>query len=217
MYGMMDIDSHSTSMYTLPELPYAYTALEPYIDEMTMHVHHDKHHAAYVKNLNDALVGLDRLGNLTIEQLLQDLTTVPEEVRTKVKNNGGGHANHTLFWSVMAPNGSPGQALNQSSDIAKAIDATFGSFEKFQELFSAKAMNRFGSGWVWLVKDQGGIVIADTANQDSPITEGKIPFLTLDVWEHAYYLKYQNVRAEYIKNWWNVVNWGEVERRFQSK
>ncbi len=209
-------------MFTLPDLPYPYNALEPYIDEATMHIHHDKHHAAYVKNVNDAIAGIEQLSNLTIDQLLGDLTKVPEEVRTKVKNNGGGHYNHTLFWSVMTPFGSPEQVLNPSGGLAKSIDETFGSVDKLQEQFFAKAMNRFGSGWVWLIVDpslnpkQGHLAIIDTPYQDSPIMEGKTPVLTLDVWEHAYYLKYQNMRAEYIKNWWNVINWQEVGRRFQE-
>lgn len=197
-------------MYTLPELPYAYNALEPYIDERTMQVHHDKHHATYVKNLNDVLVGHDALLSLPVEKLIADLSQVPEAVRTKVRNNGGGHANHELFWQVMAPKtgGEPSGAL------AKAIDSTFGGFSQFQEKFAAGGIGRFGSGWVWLVKDGETLIILDTPNQDNPLMEGKIPILGLDVWEHAYYLKYQNLRADYIKAWWNVVNWKEVEKRF---
>lgn len=197
-------------MYTLADLPYAYNALEPYIDEMTMHVHHDKHHATYVKNLNDALVGQDALLALPVEKLLADLSRVPEAIRMKVKNNGGGHANHSMFWTVMAPHagGAPTGA------VKTALDAAFGSFETFQEQFSATALTHFGSGWAWLVAYNGKLAITDTANQDSPVSEGKTPILAIDVWEHAYYLKYQNMRVEYIKAWWNVVNWQEVEKRF---
>lgn len=196
-------------MFTLPDLPYAYNALEPYIDERTMQIHHDKHHAAYVKNLNDALPD----ASLTVEELLKNLDQVPEAVRTKVRNNGGGHANHSFFWQVMSANpmGAPRQARG---DLGKAIDMSFGSFEKFQEQFSTVALNRFGSGWAWLTLEDGRLKIEDSANQDSPIMDGRTPILGLDVWEHAYYLKYQNMRADYIKQWWNVVNWQEVERRF---
>jgi len=197
-------------MFTLPDLPYAYDALEPFIDERTMHIHHDKHHAAYVKNLNDALIGQEALAAMSVEDLLKNLPKVPEAIRTKVKNNAGGHANHSMFWAVMGPktNGLP------VGSVAKAIDAVFGSFATFQEKFSAAGAGRFGSGWVWLVAGKGKLTIIDTPNQDSPVTEGKTPILTLDVWEHAYYLKYQNLRADYIKAWWNVVNWAEVEKRF---
>jgi Fe-Mn family superoxide dismutase len=195
-------------MFTLPDLPYAYNGLEPYIDEKTMQIHHDKHHGAYVKNLNDALAG--SFEGVSVEELLTKLQDVPETIRTKVKNNAGGHANHSLFWQVMGPKmgGKPTGA------IASAIDSTFGSFETFQEKFSTVALNRFGSGWVWLVVDGGKPVITDTPNQDSPLSVGKTPILALDVWEHAYYLKYQNMRADYIKAWWNVVNWAEVEKWF---
>jgi superoxide dismutase, Fe-Mn family len=196
-------------MFTLPDLSYAYTALEPYIDERTMHIHHDKHHAAYVKNLNDLLVGQNELLSMTVEKLLQTITTVPDGIRTKVKNNAGGHLNHSLFWQMMA---SPSGIVPQGKS-AKAIDATFGSFEKFQEKFSSLAVSHFGSGWVWLVQNKGVLDIVDTANQDSPVTSGMNPLLTLDVWEHAYYLKYQNMRIDYVHAWWNVVNWKEVERR----
>lgn len=194
-------------MFTLPDLPYAYNALEPYIDEETMHIHHDKHHAAYVKNLNDALAGL--FEGTPVEELLTKLNDVSEAIRTKVKNNAGGHANHSLFWTVMSPT-----KTAPAGKLLEAINATFGSLEKFQEVFSAAAVNRFGSGWVWLVADSGKLAIVDTANQDSPVTNGKTPILALDVWEHAYYLKYRNMRADYIKAWWNVVNWTEVEKRY---
>lgn len=193
-------------MFTLPDLPYAYNALEPYIDERTMQIHHDKHHAAYVKNLNDALPDT----SLTVEELLKNLDQVPEAVRTKVRNNGGGHANHSFFWQVMAaPSGS-----KPTGKLLDVLISTFGGLEAFQEKFSAAALNRFGSGWAWLVVDGGKLAIVDTPNQDSPIMEGKTSILGLDVWEHAYYLKYQNMRVEYIKQWWNVVNWSEVEKRF---
>ncbi|MBI3385860.1 superoxide dismutase [Candidatus Gottesmanbacteria bacterium] len=199
-------------MFTLPDLPYSFGALEPYIDERTMQIHHDKHHGAYVKNLNDVLGGNDKLLSLSVEDLIRDLSQIPQEVRTKVRNNGGGHANHSLFWNIMAPHagGKPAGAL------AKAIDAQFGSFADFQAKFTAAGMGRFGSGWAWLIKDGKGLAIVDTPNQDSPLMEGKTPILGLDVWEHAYYLKYQNVRADYIKNWWNVVHWHEVEKRFSA-
>lgn len=195
-------------MFTLPELPYAYNALEPYIDERTMQIHHDKHHAAYVKNLNDALAGQEPLLAMRVEDLIADLSKVPESVRTKVRNNAGGHANHSLFWQVM------GTQTKPTGKLLDAITSTFGGLETFQEKFTAAGMGRFGSGWVWLVTDGGKLSLMDTPNQDSPLMEGKTPILGLDVWEHAYYLKYQNVRADYIKNWWSVVNWSEVEKRF---
>ena len=197
-------------MFTLPDLPYAYDALEPYIDTRTMQIHHDKHHAAYVKNLNDALVGNEKLLSMPVEKLVASLSSVPEGVRTKVRNNAGGHVNHSMFWQIMAPKagGEP------SGTVGKAIASTFGNFSGFQEKFSAAAMGRFGSGWAWLTVDHGTLKIEDTPNQDSPLMEGRTPILGLDVWEHAYYLKYQNMRIDYIKAWWNVVNWGEVEKRF---
>jgi superoxide dismutase, Fe-Mn family len=199
-------------MFTVPELPYAYNALEPYIDERTMQIHHDKHHAAYVKNLNDALAGNDALLELPVEELIADLLQVPEAIRQKVKNHGGGHANHTMFWEIMGPKagGEP------KGELKSAIEKTFGSFAQFQEKFSAAALARFGSGWVWLSADKGRLIIEDTLNQDSPLMEGRMPVLGLDVWEHAYYLKYQNVRADYIKAWWSVINWKEVEKRFSQ-
>ena|SRR5689334_10514034 len=196
-------------MFTLPELPYAYNALEPSIDERTMQIHHDKHHATYVKNLNDALAGQEALLALPVEDLLSDLSKVPEAVRTKVRNNAGGHANHNLFWQIMGPNagGAP------TGKVKTAIDSAFGDFAAFQEKFTAAALGRFGSGWVWLVMDGSSVAIVDTPNQDSPLMDGKTPILGLDVWEHAYYLKYQNMRVDYIKAWWNVVNWTEINRR----
>src|SRR3989344_2043393 len=199
-------------MFSLPGLPYPYNALEPYIDEKTMQIHHDKHHGAYVKNLNDALAGNDALLAIPIENILKNLNQVPEAVRTKVRNNGGGHANHSLFWQMMAPKtgGAP------SGEIAKVIDRDFGNFAAFVEKFSSAGMGRFGSGWVWLINDAGKLSIVDTPNQDTPLMENKVPILGLDVWEHAYYLKYQNLRADYIKAWWNVVNWQEVVKRYNE-
>lgn len=202
-------------MFTLPDLPYAYNALEPYIDERTMQIHHDKHHGTYVKNLNDALTNYQQIDKLTIEQLLQDLKSVPEEIRTKVRNNGGGHYNHSLFWTLMAPNGKGGGGA-PSGELGKSIDGAFGNFAGFTEKFSAAGLARFGSGWVWLVANKGNVAIVDTPNQDNPLMDGKTPVLGLDVWEHAYYLKYQNMRADYIKAWWSVVNWGEVDKRYQA-
>lgn len=201
-------------MFTLPELPYVYNALEPAIDERTMQIHHDKHHAAYVKNLNDALIGQDALLAMPVEKLIADLSHVPEAVRTKVRNNGGGHANHSFFWQIMGPPSDEASGGRPQGELAKAINSAFGNFEGFQEKFSAAGAGRFGSGWAWLIHDGGKLAIMDTPNQDSPLMEGKTPILGLDVWEHAYYLKYQNLRADYIKAWWNVVNWKEVEKRF---
>lgn len=199
-------------MFIVDDLPYDYKALEPFIDEATMKLHHDKHHAAYVKNLNDTLVGHDDLLKMDIALLLQNLDQVPEDIRTKVNNNGGGHYNHTLFWKIMAPN-KDGQP---SGKLLEAINQAFSSFDSFKEKFSAAGMGRFGSGWVWLIVKGGKLEITDTSNQDSPIMEGITPILGLDVWEHAYYLKYQNRRAEYIEAWWNIVNWEELEKRFNQ-
>ncbi len=199
--------------HELPPLPYPNNALEPYIDERTMQIHHDLHHGGYVKNLNTALESHPDLQKLSIEELLMNLNRVPESIRNAVRNNGGGHLNHTIFWKLMAPNagGQPAGAL------AEAINKSFGGFEKFKETFSNAAMTRFGSGWAWLVKNpNGSLEILSTANQDNPISEGKFPVMGLDVWEHAYYLKYQNRRAEYVTNWWNVVNWDEVAKRFSG-
>lgn len=196
-----------------PPLPYAYDALEPHIDEMTMRIHHDKHHQAYVDNLNKALEGNAELQAKSIESLIKDLSVVPEAIRTAVRNNGGGHYNHSLFWTLMAPNagGAP------EGELAGAIDGAFGSFDGFKEQFGKAAMGRFGSGWAWLcVDDSGKLMITSTANQDCPLSEGLTPILGLDVWEHAYYLKYQNRRAEYVSAWWNVVNWKAVADRFAA-
>ena len=199
-------------MFTLPDLPYPYSALEPYIDEETMRIHHDKHHATYVQNLNDALKDFPELSAKEAEELIADLEAIPEGIRTKVRNQGGGHANHSLFWTIMSPSKS---ALKEGA-LMEELKKTFGDLAAFQEKFSAAAMGRFGSGWSWLVKGEDGLEILDTPNQDSPISLGKAPILALDVWEHAYYLKYQNRRADYIKAWWNVVDWPQVERLFKS-
>lgn len=197
--------------HELPPLPYANNALEPYIDERTMQIHHDLHHGGYVKNLNAALEGHADLQKLSIEELLKKLNSVPESIRAAARNNGGGHYNHTIFWNIMAAKagGQPKGAL------AEALNSTFGSFDNFKETFTKAATTRFGSGWAWLVKNsKGGLEVLSTANQDNPISEGKFPVMGLDVWEHAYYLKYQNRRPEYIGNWWNVVNWDAVAKRF---
>ncbi|MDA9471845.1 superoxide dismutase [Enterococcus sp. 5H] len=198
--------------YTLPDLPYAYNALEPYIDVETMHLHHDKHHNTYVTNLNAAIEKHPELGEKSVEDLIADMDSIPEDIRTAVRNNGGGHANHSFFWQIMAPNagGAP------TGDIKDAIDAAFGSFDKLKEEFKTAATGRFGSGWAWLVLNNGKLEITSTANQDSPLMEGKTPVLGLDVWEHAYYLKYKNVRPDYIEAFWNLVNWDEVNKRFSA-
>jgi len=192
-------------------LPYPHNALEPHIDTRTMEIHHGKHHAAYVTNLNKALESAPNLQNKTIDELIKDLNAVPEGIRTAVRNNGGGHVNHTLFWASMAPNagGEP------TGDLGAAITATFGSFATFKEKFAAAGMGRFGSGWAWLSVNAGGqLVVHSTANQDNPVMEGFTPLLGCDVWEHAYYLNYQNRRADYLAAWWNVVNWAEVAARY---
>lgn len=196
--------------HTLPTLPYAFNALEPHVDAKTMEIHYTKHHQAYIDKLNAALDKHPKLHDKMIEELVADLDMVPEDIRTAVRNNGGGHLNHSMFWELMAPNagGKPNGAL------ADAINKAFGSFEKFQEKFAEVALARFGSGWAWLVLDGKDVAITSTANQDNPITEGKTPILGLDVWEHAYYLHYQNRRPDYVKAWWNVVNWKEVEKRY---
>ena len=199
--------------HELPPLPYDYNALEPHIDEQTMRIHHDRHHATYVNNLNAALEGHADLAALSIEELLRGIDRVPEAIRTAVRNNGGGHANHTLFWEIMKPGGSQ----QPSGELAEAIDRTFGSFDQFKEEFSKAAAGRFGSGWAWLVVDaEGSLKVYSTANQDSPYMQGDVPILGIDVWEHAYYLKYQNRRPDYIQAWWNVVNWDEVGRRYAA-
>ncbi len=199
--------------FELPKLPYAYDALEPHIDARTMEIHYSKHHATYVTNLNKTLEGNADLQKKSVEELLMNLNAVPEAIRTAVRNNGGGVANHSMFWKMMAPKagGEP------KGDVAKAIDKAFSSFEAFKDQFTKAGLGRFGSGWAWLVADKaGGLKIVSSANQDSPLSDGQKPILALDVWEHAYYLKYQNRRADYIGAWWNVVNWDEVGRLLKS-
>ena len=198
--------------YELPKLPYAYNALEPHIDARTMEIHHTKHHQAYITNVNKALDGHADLAAKPIDELMKGLSSVPEAIRTAVRNNGGGHSNHTLFWTVIGPNGGG----KPTGELASAIDSTFGSVEKFQELFNDAATKRFGSGWAWLSVDKGKLTVESTANQDTPFSEGRTPILGLDVWEHAYYLNYQNRRPDYIKAFWNVVNWNEVAKRFAA-
>ena len=199
--------------YQLNSLPYAYDALEPYVDTLTMQIHHDKHHAAYVSNLNSALEKHPELAGKSLEALLMDLNAVPEDIRTAVRNHGGGTWNHDLFWKVMAPRagGEP------QGGLAKAIEASFSNLVNFKAEFEKAAMGRFGSGWAWLVKKGSGLAVISTPNQDNPMSDGMIPLLALDVWEHAYYLKYQNRRAEYVGNWWKVVNWTEVASRYSTE
>ncbi len=199
-------------VFELPPLPYAYNALEPYIDEQTMRLHHDKHHAAYVKNLNAAIEKHPELAKWTLEELMTKINQVPEDIRTAVRNNGGGDINHTMFWKIMAPNAGGGPSGTLSHDI----DQAFGNFGHFQEQMNKAAMGRFGSGWAWLVLDGGRLAIGSTPNQDSPLIENKQPVMGVDVWEHAYYLKYQNRRDEYLAAWWSVVNWPEIERRYEK-
>jgi Fe-Mn family superoxide dismutase len=198
--------------HTLPALPYDFGALEPHIDAQTMQIHHDKHHQAYVNNLNAALDKHPEWHTKNLEELLRGINTVPEDIRTAVRNNAGGHHNHSLFWTIMGPKagGEP------SGKLADAIGSAFGGFAKFKEAVATAATTRFGSGWAWLAVSGGKLEVFSTANQDSPVMDGKIPLLGLDVWEHAYYLKYQNRRPDYVTAWWNVVNWTEVGRRFDA-
>jgi superoxide dismutase, Fe-Mn family len=197
----------------LPPLPYAPDALEPHIDKMTMEIHHGKHHNAYVTNLNKALESAPELADKSIEELLaNNCAMVPEKIRTAVRNNGGGHINHSMFWKIMGPGGGGAPVGN----VAQAITGAFDSFDAFKEKFNAAGAGRFGSGWAWLLKSGNTVEIASTPNQDSPIMEGKIPVFGCDVWEHAYYLKYQNRRPDYLAAWWNVVNWQEIEQRFKG-
>ncbi len=197
--------------FELPPLPYGYDALEPYIDTQTMQLHHDKHHNAYITALNKALEDQPHLAALSIEQLLVSLQDVPQEIRTTVRNNGGGHANHSMFWKLMKPQGGGAP----KGELAHMIDTTFGSFDNFKTTFNDAASKRFGSGWAWLVIDKDGkLQVTSSANQDSPISDAVYPLLGIDVWEHAYYLKYQNRRPEYLNAWWNVVNWDEVDRLY---
>ncbi|HLJ56976.1 MAG TPA: superoxide dismutase [Chthonomonadaceae bacterium] len=198
--------------YTVPPLPYDYAALEPHIDEQTMRIHHDKHHAAYVTNLNAALKDSPNLSASSVEALIADLNAVPEAIRTAVRNNGGGHANHTFFWEIMKPGG----PAAPSGALADAINGTFGDLDTLKKQVNEAGAKRFGSGWTWLVADGGRIAVMSTPNQDSPIMEGKTPLLGIDVWEHAYYLKYQNRRPDYLTAWWNVVNWNEVAARLTA-
>lgn len=197
--------------YELPQLPYAYDALEPHIDAKTMEIHHSKHHNTYVTNLNAAVEGTE-FAEKNINDLIANLDALPTDKQTAVRNNGGGHANHTLFWEVIAPGGSN----TPVGEVAKAIDAKFGSFDAFKEEFAKAATTRFGSGWAWLIVDGDSVAVTSTPNQDSPVMEGKTPILGLDVWEHAYYLNYQNRRPDYIGSFWNVVNWDVVEAKFQA-
>lgn len=198
--------------HSLPALPYDHAALEPHIDTTTMQIHHGKHHQAYVTNLNAALDKHPELHEKSLDDLVKGIASVPEDIRTAVRNNGGGHWNHAMFWTLMAPNagGAP------TGDVASGIDAAFGSFDKFKELFQAAGMGRFGSGWAWLIDNGGKFEIASTPNQDNPLMEGKKAILGVDVWEHAYYLKYQNRRADYLGAFWNVVNWNEVGKRLKG-
>lgn len=199
--------------FEVPPLLYDYNALEPYIDTQTMQLHHDKHHAAYVNNLNAALQGQSQLASWTAEDLLKRINEVPENIRTAVRNNGGGHVNHSMFWLIMKPNGGG----EPTGELASAIQQTFGSFDQFKAAFNDAGVKRFGSGWAWLVLDRNGnLQVISTANQDSPLMDGMYPVMGNDVWEHAYYLKYQNRRPEYLSAWWNVVNWDEIARRYQQ-
>ena len=199
--------------YELPALPYDYTALEPTIDEQTMHLHHDKHHAAYVNNLNAAIEKHPELGSKSAEELIKDLASIPEDIRKAVRNNGGGHVNHTFFWTIMTPGGSK----EPTGALAEAITSTFGSFDEFKKKFQAAGVGQFGSGWAWLVKNaSGALEIVSTANQDNPISDGSYPILGNDVWEHAYYITYQNRRPDYLAAWWNVVNWDIVGERYNA-
>ena len=198
--------------FQLPDLPYAYDALEPHFDAQTMEIHHTKHHQAYINKVNDAIAGSDIDGKSVEELISQLLSSVPENIRNVVRNNGGGHANHSLFWTVLSPNGGG----SPSGELAAAIDSELGGFEKFKEAFSNAGATRFGSGWAWLSVDGGKILVESTPNQDSPLMEGRTPILGLDVWEHAYYLKYQNRRPDYIAAFFNVINWDEVGRRYSA-
>ena len=197
--------------HEVPALPYDYTALEPHIDEQTMRIHHGKHHAAYVNNLNAALEKHPDLAGRSAEDLVRGISTVPEAIRTAVRNNGGGHANHTMFWEIMGPKGGGAP----TGAIGEAITSTFGGFDSFKEQMNKAGATRFGSGWAWLVETGGKLVVESTANQDSPIMEGKKPIIGIDVWEHAYYLKYQNKRPDYLAAWWNVINWDAVNKRLK--
>ncbi len=197
--------------YSVPDLPYDYGALEPHIDEQTMRVHHDKHHQAYVDKANAALEGTE-WADADVDEVLRNLSSLPDDIQTPVRNNAGGHSNHTFFWQIMSPDGGG----EPDGDLRAAIDDAFGGLDAFKDELKNAGVNRFGSGWAWLVHDGSGLAVVSTANQDSPISDGKTPLLGIDVWEHAYYLKYQNRRPDYIDAWWNVVNWPEVATRFGS-
>jgi Fe-Mn family superoxide dismutase len=198
--------------FELPPLPYDYNALEPHIDTQTMQIHHDKHHAAYVTNLNNAL-GTNEFASLAVDDVVRRINEVPENIRTAVRNNGGGHSNHSMFWQIMKPNGGGAP----TGALANAIQSTFGSFDAFKAAFNDAGVKRFGSGWAWLILDKGGkLQVISTANQDSPLMDGLYPVMGNDVWEHAYYLKYQNRRPDYLNAWWNVVNWDEIARRYSQ-
>jgi Fe-Mn family superoxide dismutase len=201
--------------HTLPKLPYDFAALEPHIDAQTMQIHHDKHHQAYITNLNNAINKHPELATKSVEDLLRGINSIPEDIRTAVRNHGGGHHNHALFWTIMAPAGQGGGG-EPSGALADAIKRAFGEFAKFKELFSNAATGQFGSGWAWLTVANGKLEVAGRPNQDSPLMDNKVPVLGLDVWEHAYYLKYQNRRPDYVTAWWNVVNWEEVGRRYAA-
>ena len=198
--------------HELPELPYSHDALEPFIDKTTMEIHHGKHHNAYVTNLNNAISGNESLESKSIIELISDLDSVPEDIRGAVRNNGGGHANHSLFWSIMGP----GKGGEPSGALGEAINSTFGSFETFKDEFTKAGMTRFGSGWAWLSISNGSLVVSSTPNQDSPLMDGNEPIIGCDVWEHAYYLKYQNLRPDYLNAWWNVVDWDAASARFDA-
>ena len=197
--------------FEVPDLPYAYDALEPHIDEATMKLHHDKHHQAYVDKANDALKGTDFEGK-SVEEVLKNLDQLPDDKRTAVRNNGGGHANHSFFWEIMSPDGGG----EPSGALASRIGETFGGLDQLKEQVNAAGVGQFGSGWTWLVHDGSGLVVTSTPNQDSPVSAGQTPLIGIDVWEHAYYLKYQNKRPDYLQAWWNVINWDEVANRFES-
>ena len=198
-------------MHTLHKLPYEYNALDPYIDELTMKLHHTKHHQAYIDKLNAAIKGT-KFEKMDVNEVLKDLNKIPENIRTAVRNHGGGHSNHSFFWQIMSPDGGG----EPSGEVGDAIEQTFGSFEKFKEIFAEAAMSRFGSGWAWLILQNGKLAVTSTANQDTTLSEGKTHILGLDLWEHSFYLLYQNRKLEYIKAWWNVVNWEQVEENYKE-
>ena len=208
----VNLKSIEIMAHELPELPYSHDALEPFIDQTTMEIHHGKHHNAYVTNLNNAIAGNEALESKSIIELISDLDAVPEEIRGAVRNNGGGHANHSLFWSIMGP----GKGGEPSGPLAEAINSTFGSLDNFKEAFTKAGMTRFGSGWAWLSVSNGSLEVTSTPNQDSPIMDGNTPIIGCDVWEHAYYLKYQNLRPDYINAWWSVVDWDAAAARFDA-